>query len=69
MFTGNVRETRNGRVKSIFSEQLDFSIKTHFPILTLKKMYWKGIVEELLFFIRGHTNTKLLEKKKLIFGN
>jgi len=31
--------------------------------LTTKKMFWKGIVEELLFFIRGETNAKLLSEK------
>ena len=36
-----------------------------FPLLTTKKMFWRGIVEELLFFIRGDTNTKLLEEKKI----
>jgi len=33
------------------------------PLLTTKRIYWKGILEELLWFIRGSTNTKELAKK------
>src|ERR1019366_3796465 len=33
------------------------------PMLTTKKMYLKRVVEELLFFLRGETDTKLLEAK------
>jgi len=61
--TGNKRETRNGYTLSLFSEELKFNLEDGFPLLTTKKMFWKGIVEELLFFIRGDTNTKKLEEK------
>lgn len=60
---GNKRETRNGYTLSLFSEELKFNLEDGFPLLTTKKMFWKGIVEELLFFIRGDTNTKKLEEK------
>jgi len=33
------------------------------PLLTTKKVYWKGVVEELLWFISGHTNSQILEDK------
>lgn len=62
---GNIKEDRTGiGTKSIFGTKLSFSLKDNvLPLLTTKKMFSKGIIEELLFFIRGETNTKLLEEK------
>lgn len=48
---------------SIYGTQLKFDLSESFPILTTKKVYWKGVVEELLWFIRGETDSKLLEAK------
>lgn len=56
---------RNGKTKSVFGKTLEFDLTTGFPLLTTKKMFFRGIVEELLFFIRGDTNSKLLEDKKI----
>lgn len=61
--TGEYRNTRNSYTWSLFDESLFFDLKEGFPILTTKKMFWKGIVEELLFFIKGDTNSKNLENK------
>jgi thymidylate synthase len=60
---GEKRETRNGITLSKFFTTMSFDMKDGFPLLTTKKMFWKGIVEELLFFIRGDTNTNLLSEK------
>lgn len=54
---------RNGNVKSLFGKSLSFDLTREFPLLTTKKMFLRGIVEELLFFLRGETNSKLLEQK------
>lgn len=59
----NSRQTRNGETKSIFMSNLVFDIDDGFPLLTTKKMFFKGIVEELLFFLKGETNSKILEEK------
>jgi thymidylate synthase len=60
---GNKRTTRNGITYSLFGEELKFNVTDNFPLLTTKKMFLKGIIEELLFFIRGDTDTnKLMEK-------
>lgn len=54
---------RNGSVLSLFSYQMKFDLTKSFPILTSKKMYWKGIVEELLFFLHGKTNVDFLRNQ------
>ena len=60
---GEKRMGRNGYTLSDFGKHLKFDLRDGFPLLTTKKMFMKGIVEELLFFIRGDTNTKILEEK------
>ena len=62
---GDERKDRTG-VGTIgtFGTQLRFSLKDNkVPMLTTKKMFTKGVVEELLFFLRGETDTKKLEAK------
>ena len=57
---GVEKDTRNGKTISVFGRQIRHDMKTGFPLLTTKKMYWKGIVTELLWFLRGDTNIKWL---------
>jgi thymidylate synthase len=45
---------------SVFDYKITHDMGTGFPLLTTKKMYWKGIVTELLWFLRGDTNIKWL---------
>jgi thymidylate synthase len=45
---------------SIFGWQIRHDMKEGFPLLTTKKMAWKSIVTELLWFLRGDTNIKYL---------
>lgn len=60
---GNTRGDRTGvGTRSIFGSTLRFSLKNNtIPLLTTKKVFIKGVIEELLFFIRGETDTKKLE--------
>lgn len=60
---GEKRIGRNGETKSIFGATMKFNLDNGFPLLTTKKMFFRGIVEELLFFIRGETDSKILENK------
>ena len=61
---GKPREDRtNTGTISLFGKYIDFDVSCDFPLLTSKRVYWKGVVEELLFFIRGDTDTKILERK------
>lgn len=57
---GNVKNTRAGKTKSIFGTQMKIDLKQGFPLLTTKKMFTKGIIHELLWFLSGDTNIKYL---------
>lgn len=63
--SGQLTYGRNGVVKSLFSSHLSFNLQNGFPLLTTKKMFFRGIVEELIFFLKGETDSKLLEAKKI----
>jgi thymidylate synthase len=59
---GTWEEGRNGKTKSIFGHSMRFSLKDgKIPILTTKKTAWKTCLKELLWFIRGETDNKLLK--------
>ena len=45
-----------------------FSLRNNaFPLLTTKRVFWRGIAEELLWFVSGSTNANELSKKKIHF--
>ena len=66
LINGERKTTRNGVVQSIFGCMINFKeIATSFPLITTKKMFFRGIVEELLWFLRGSTNALELRQKKI----
>jgi thymidylate synthase len=63
---GYLEEGRNGKTKSIFGNMMRFSLKNgKIPILTTKKVAWKTCLKELLWFIRGETDNKILRQQNV----
>jgi len=44
---------------------MKYDLEQSFPLLTTKKVFWRGIVEELLWFLKGSTNGNLLAEKDI----
>lgn len=48
--------------RSLFGQQIRCNLTDGFPLITTKKIFWKGVVAELLWFLKGGTNVKDLQK-------
>ena len=63
---GTRKDDRTGTgTVSVFGHQMRFDLSEGFPLLTTKKMFTRGIIEELLWFISGDTNKKTLQAKNV----
>lgn len=63
--TGNVKGDRTGTgTRSLFGAQLRFCLRNgKLPLLTTKRVFFRGVLEELLWFVRGSTSAKELQDK------
>ncbi len=66
---GNLRQTRNAKTLSIFGEQLQFDLTGGFPLLTTKNTWFRGILLELLWFLRADTNANHLSDQGVKIWN
>jgi thymidylate synthase len=66
---GVKKNTRNGEVLSVFGRTIRYKFKDgKFPLLTTKKMHWRSIVTELMWFLQGRTDLRwLLEQGNTIW--
>jgi len=64
---GTKRSDRTGTgTISLFGAQMRFNLNNNiFPLLTTKRVFWRGVVEELLWFVKGSTNAKELSAKNV----
>ncbi|MCB9641356.1 MAG: thymidylate synthase, partial [Myxococcales bacterium] len=63
---GEDRTDRTGvGTRSVFGYQMRFNLEQGFPLLTTKKLFVRGILTELLWFLRGDTNAAWLQERKV----
>lgn len=67
---GTDREERTGvGTRSVFGHQVRFDLSKGFPLLTTKKVFMRGIIHELLWFLTGDTNIKYLVRNDVKIWN
>lgn len=57
---GRYKQSRAGETISLFGRSMRFNLQDGLPLLTTKKVFYKGIIHELLWFLNGDTNIKYL---------
>jgi len=65
----NIKPTRNADVYSKFGTRMEFDLRKGFPILTTKRVPWKTVLRELLWFISGSTDNRFLKDKNVKIWN
>lgn len=70
MDSGTVKGDRTGTgVKSVFGRQIRHNLADGFPLLTTKKLHFKSIANELIWFLSGDTNTRWLKENGVSIWN
>jgi dihydrofolate reductase / thymidylate synthase len=62
---GSKKDSRNSIVYSHFGKQMKFDLRNGFPLLTTKRVPWKTVLRELIWFINGSTDNRLLQEQNV----
>ena len=65
LYRNNIKDSRNSKVISSFGEKMVFDLRKGLPLLTTKRIPFKTVLRELLWFIKGSTSNKELNDKNV----
>ncbi len=69
LYHGTLKDSRNSKVLSSKFKKMDFDISKDFPLLTTKKVYFNGVIKELIWFLGGNTDANILANQGVSIWN